>query len=84
MIEKVLLVVGIVLYVTTGWLYLSSGLVVPFPWVYILWTIWLGGLLVLRSVMRNNPAWTPMVAVAAVAVWVAFVQLGSWLFGWTA
>jgi hypothetical protein len=28
--------------------------------------------------------WTPAVPVGAALLWVVIVQLGSWLFGWTA
>lgn len=84
MVAKVFGIFGVILYVLTGWLYLTSGLVVPFPWVYVLWAIWLAGLIVLRIVFRDRPLLTPLVAVGAVVAWVAYVQLGSWLFGWTA
>lgn len=82
--DLVMGVIGIILYVMVGWFYLASGLMVPGPWLYILWAIWIGGLWVLTRVFRRNPVWTPAVPVGAAIVWVAFVQLGSSLLGWTA
>ncbi len=75
---------ALVFYLLVGWLYLGSGLVMPYPWAYGMWAIWVGGLYVLLRVFRRSPLWTPVVPVAAVVVWVTIVQLGSWLFGWTA
>jgi hypothetical protein len=77
-------VIGIILYLLVGWLYLASGLVVPEPWYLVMWGIWIAGLWPLIRVFRLNPMWTPAIAVGAAALWVAIVQLGSWLFGWTA
>ncbi len=77
-------VIGIALYLAVGFLYLASGLVMPYPWVFGMWALWAGGLFALVRVFRDSQAWTPVVAVCALIVWVALVQLGSWLFGWTA
>ncbi|MGI9609672.1 MAG: hypothetical protein ACR2NL_05195, partial [Acidimicrobiia bacterium] len=77
-------IVGIGLYVAVGILYVASGLVMPYPWVFGMWTLWLAGLAVLVPVVREAPVWTPAVAVAALVLWVIIVQLGSWLFDWTA
>lgn len=82
--SRLLGVAGILLYLAVGWLYLGSGLVVPFPWVWVLWAIWVGGLIVVVRVFRTAPIRTPLIPLAAVGVWVAFVQLGAWIFGWTA
>ncbi len=82
--SRVIGIVGIPLYVLVGWFYVASGLVVPFPWFLALWAIWAVGFFVLIKVFRAAPAWTPLVPVVAAGVWVGFVQLGSWLFGWTA
>ncbi len=75
---------GIVLYLTVGVLYLASGLVVDYPWVFGMWALWLAGLIPLTTVFRTSPAWTPAVPVAATVLWVVIVQLGHWLLGWTA
>jgi len=76
-------IVGIGLYLVVGFFYLSSGLVVPGPWLLILWAIWLAGIYVLVLVFRRRRAWTPLVAVAAAAVWWIYVTVGEAVFGWT-
>ena len=84
LISALLGIVGILLYAMVAWLYFGSGLVMPFPWVYGMWAIWVAGVWVLVRVVRRSPAWTVAVPVAALVIWVTVVQLGSWLFGWTA
>jgi hypothetical protein len=82
--SRVSRIIGIGLYLLTGWLYLGTPLVVPYPWVFGFWSTWIGGLVALARVVRRYPVWTPVVAVAAVGLWVAAVGLGGWLLGWTA
>jgi hypothetical protein len=77
-------VIGIILYLVVGWLYLASGLVVPEPWYLLMWGIWIAGLWPMGRVFRRSPMWTPAVPVGAALLWVVIVQLGSWLFDWTA
>lgn len=84
LISALLGVIGILFYALVGWLYLGTGLVMPYPWVYGMWAIWVAGVLVLVRVVKRFPAWTATVPLAAVVIWVTLVQLGSWLFGWTA
>lgn len=79
-----LAVLGIGLYAATGWLYLGTPLVVPYPWVFGFWLAWIGGIVAVARTVRRNPRRTPVVAGAALAAWVAVVSMGGWLFGWTA
>ena len=81
---NVLGIVGIVAYAATGLLYLASGLMVPVPWIVVLWVIWFAGLYGLVSVFRSRRHWTPLVAVAAAVFWWLFVTVGEILLGWTA
>jgi hypothetical protein len=76
-------IVGIGLYLLVGFLYLTSMLMVPFPWLFILWAIWLAGIYVLVVVFRRRRAWTPLVAVAAAGVWWIYLTVGEAVFGWT-
>jgi hypothetical protein len=76
--------VGVALYLGTGLLYLGSGLVMPYPWVFGMWALWIGGWLIVVQLFRSRRPWTPLVPIGAIILWVAIVQLGSWLFGWTA
>jgi hypothetical protein len=77
-------IIGIGLYLVVGFFYLSSGLMVPGPWLFILWAIWLAGIYPLVSMFRRRRAWTPVVAVAAAAVWWLYLTIGEAVLGWTA
>ena len=77
-------IIGLVLYAATGILFLSSGLVVPGPWLFILWGLWLAGIWLVVGVFRNRRPLTALVAIGAVAFWWVFVTLGEALLGWTA
>ena len=77
-------VVGIVLYLLVGFVYLTSGLVVPYPWLLVLWGLWVAGLYLLFIVFRERRVWTPAVAAGAAAVWWIFLAVGESLLGWTA
>ena len=84
LVSAVLGIIGILLYALAGVPYLVVELVMPFPWVYGMWAIWIAGVFVLVRVVKRSPAWTPAVPVAAVVIWVTLVGGGSWLFGWAA
>lgn len=77
-------VVGIVLYLLVGFLYLVSGLVVPPPWLVLLWLIWLGGVYPLVLIFQRNRVWAPTVALAALVVWFVYLTVGDVLLDWTA
>jgi hypothetical protein len=81
---KVLGVIGIVLYAATGALYLSSGLMVPFPWLLGLWAVWLAGVALGVWVFRSRPVLTPLLAVGAAVLWFVILSLGERYLGWTA
>ena len=49
-----------------------------------MWAAWVGGLIVLSRVFRSRPALTVLVPIGALLLWVSYVQVGSWLFGWSA
>lgn len=77
--------VGVVLYVVTGFFYITSGLIVPlFPWLMILNAVWAFGFVVMLR--RSRAQWwvAPVGAVAAIVFWVVFVWGGEAIFGWTA
>jgi hypothetical protein len=76
--------VGILAYLLVGILYFGSALVMPYPWAFAMWALWIGGLIVLIRVFADSRARTPVVPIGALILWVMIVQLGSWLFGWTA
>ena len=82
--EKVLGVVGLVAYLGVGFFpYLSSGLVVPAPWIFLLWALWIVGLVFAWRTFRSRPALLLLFPVAAVAFWFLYLTAGEQLFGWT-
>ena len=55
--QKVLGIVGLLGYVAVGFFpYLASGLMVPGPWLFILWAIWVVGLVLAWRTFRRRPA----------------------------
>jgi hypothetical protein len=79
----VLGVIGIALYLGVGFIYLTSGLVVPFPWLLVLWVVWVVGVYPLVKTFQTRRAWTPVIPVAAVAFWWVYLSVGEALLGWT-
>ncbi len=77
--------VGLLLYVVTGFFYVTSGLVVPlFPWLMILNAVWAFGLVVTLRQSRTRWWVAPLAAVGAVVFWVVYLSVGEALLGWTA
>ena len=78
-------IVGLLAYLLVGvFPYLPSGLMVPGPWLYILWAIWLGGALLAWRTFQSRPVMVLLFAPAAVAFWFIYVTVGEQLLGWTA
>jgi hypothetical protein len=77
-------IIGIVLYVAVGFVYLTSGLVVPYPWLLVLWAVWAAGIYALVTVFRARRVWTPAVPLAAALFWWVFLTVGENMLGWTA
>ena len=75
---------GIALQVLVGFLYLISGLIVPAPWVAVLWLLWAALFAVAVRIRGRRPVWTPLVAVVSVALWWAAVSAGEIFLNWTA
>jgi len=75
---------GIVLYLLSGWLYLAAGLIVPQPWHLLFLGAWLAGWLLVYQFWRDRRAWIPLLGIGAALLWPILIELGSWLFGWTA
>jgi steroid 5-alpha reductase family enzyme len=72
-------VVGFGLHLVAGYFYLASGLLVPGPYLFVLWVVWIG-LLVFAIRQRANLWLVVATPFAAAAFWFAFVGgLGSLL-----
>jgi hypothetical protein len=61
-----------------------SGLMVPAPWVAVLWLLWAALFSVAVRIRGRRPVWTPLVAVVSVALWWAAVSAGEIFLNWTA
>jgi len=78
-------IVGLLAYVAVGLFpYLTSGLMVPGPWLYILWALWVLGAFLAWRTFRRRPLLVLLFAPAAVAIWFVYVTVGEQLLGWTA
>ena len=78
-----MLVVGYALLAVAAYLYLASGLVVPGPWLFILWAV-IAVLIFLAIRWWRRPLLVLSLPFVAGLFWLAFVQgLGS-VFDWTA
>jgi hypothetical protein len=81
---KILGIVGLIAYLVVGWVpYLVSGLVVPGLALFLLWAVWIAGLVWAWRTFRKRPVWTLAFAPAAVAFWFLYVTIGEQVFGWT-
>jgi hypothetical protein len=82
-LSVILTVVGFALLLVAGFFYLAAGLIVPGPWLYILWVIWI---LLFVYAVRNwqRPVRVLVTPLVAAVIWFLYAQGGSWLFGWTA
>ena len=78
-----MLVVGYALLAVAAYLYLASGLLVPGPWLFILWAVMLV-LIFLAIRWWRRPLLVLALPFVAGAIWLALVQgLGS-IFDWRA
>ncbi len=64
--------------------YLASGLMVPGPWLFVLWAIWLAGAFLAWRTFQRRPVMVLLFAPAAVAFWFLYLTAGEQLLGWTA
>ena len=66
-------IVGLLAYLVVGvFPYLASGLMVPGPWLYILWAIWLVGAVLAWRTFQRRPVMVLLFAPAAVAFWFLY------------
>ena len=76
-------VIGFALLLATGFFYLVSGLVVPFPYLLFLWALWIA--LVAVAILKRHD-WRIVLAlpVVSIGLWFAILNLGGEFLGWTA
>jgi hypothetical protein len=76
-------VFGYILLLITGFFYLVSGLVVPFPYLFFMWGLWIAivGVAILKRADWRVVAAAPFVSIG---LWFAIVWAGGRFLGWTA
>ena len=76
-------VIGFALLLGTGFFYLVSGLVVPAPYLFFLWVLWIA-LMGFTIVKRND--WRIVLAMPFVSIALRFgiLNAGGEFLGWTA
>jgi hypothetical protein len=76
-------VLGFALFVPVSILFLVSGLVVPQPWLTMLWAV--GAVFLAYAVANRHRPWIVLATpVAAILLWIAVVTLGGAFLNWTA
>lgn len=79
-----LLAVGIILQLAVLMTIVVSTLLAP-PWAVVVGAaVWVSSLAPFVWAFRTRPWATPVVALAVLAAWIAFITLGDLAFGWTA
>jgi hypothetical protein len=73
-------VVGFGLHVAVGWLYMSAGLVVPPPFLFVLWAAW--GAFLVTAILRRRPLYVLATPFLAVGFWIVFVLGLGTLLDW--
>jgi len=76
-------VLGFALFVPVSILFLASGLVVPQPWLTMLWAAG-AAFLAYAIANRHRPRIVLATPVAAILLWIAVVTLGGAFLNWTA
>lgn len=76
--------VALVLMLPIGFFYLTSGLVVPGPWLFVLWAAFLALTLLAVRLVRRRSWWVAAVPVGAAVLWIAFLTIGERTLGWQA
>jgi hypothetical protein len=69
--------------VPVGFFYAASGLVVPGPWLYLLWLLFAVLLGVGVWLARRRSWWLLLVPVGGAVAWWAVVSAGEAWLGWT-
>jgi hypothetical protein len=66
-----------------GFFYAVSGLVVPGPWLYLMWLLYLGLLATAGWLARRRSYLVLAVPVVGALAWWSLVSLGDAYWGWT-
>jgi hypothetical protein len=75
------MVVTAILMLGLAYWYLASGLLVPHPWLAILWAVWVGLALAAWG-LRRRPLMTLLVPLFGALFWLVYVQGLGTLLNW--
>jgi hypothetical protein len=76
-------VVALLAMAPAGFFYAASGLVVPGPWLYLMWLLYLVLLVAAVRLARRRSYLVLMVPVVAGVAWWSLLSLGDAYWGWT-
>lgn len=76
-------VLGFVLLLGTGFFYLVSGLVVPAPYLFFMWALWLA-LMGIAIATRHDWRIVLTLPFVSIALWFGILYAGGEFLGWTA
>ena len=66
-----------------GFFYAASGLLVPGPWLYLMWVLYLALLWLAIWLARRGSFAVLVVPVVAAVAWWSIISLGEEYGGWT-
>jgi hypothetical protein len=76
-------VVAFLLLAPVGFFYAASGLLVPGPWLFLLWAVFVVLVVVAVLLARRRSYWVLSVPVLGGAFWWGVVSAGEAWLGWT-
>jgi hypothetical protein len=76
-------VVAFLLLAPVGFFYAASGLLMPGPWLFLLWVLFVVLVVLAVLLARRRSYWVLAVPVLGGAFWWGFVSAGEAWLGWT-
>ena len=80
---RIAAVIALLAMVPVGFFYLASGLLVPGPWLFLLWVLFLVIVSVGVRLFRRRSNLLLAVPVVAAVVWLGTLTAGEAWLGWT-
>ena len=69
--------------VPVGFFYAASGLLVPGPWLFLMWLLFAVLVVIAVVLARRRTSWVLVVPVVGAGAWWAIVAAGEEWLGWT-
>jgi hypothetical protein len=80
---RIAAVIALLAMVPVGFFYVASGLLVPGPWLFLLWVVFLVLVSVGVRLFRRRSYLVLAVPVVAAVVWLGTLTAGEAWLGWT-